>query len=438
MLGKLNQLSIFYLIRNKSIQNFIFLFLIQSSNILVSLIAMPILIQAIGVDQFGLVNLSLSIIFLFNVLVSFGYNLSGPREIALSQSSYSLMGEKLSEVLASKLVLAIISFFLLLFLGNGLGFFKEYRWLLLWSTVLLFSEATTTTWFFQGKENMKLVALFNILGKLCYLFLLVWLIKDPTQSFLANFLLGSTALITNLCLLVYIHESLSIKLVLPGFKKIWQSWKENIMLFFSGLAAHFAVNGGLIVLSFFASAQVLGLYSLAERIAMVLRIVPTLITQAAYPKASKLYEQDRNSFYRFVKKVQLSSLGSGFAISMSIYGLAPQVIRLLSGDTLTSSIDFLRVLAFLPFLASMNISNMLIILVTDQKKVLFNATWTFCLYMLSASIILTHLFGGMGLAFSLLSTELFIFGISLFLLNTKSTIIIHGFYRALFSSRSHS
>jgi O-antigen/teichoic acid export membrane protein len=438
MLEKLNQLPFFHLFRNKSIQNFIFLFLIQSSNILVSLIAMPILIQAIGVDQFGLVNLSLSIIFLFNVLVSFGYNLSGPREIALSQTSYSLMGEKLSEVLASKLALAVISFFLLLTLGNGLGFFKEYRGLLLWSTVLLFSEATATTWFFQGKESMKLVALFNILSKLCYLLLLVWLIKDPPQSFLANFLLGSTALITNLLLLVYIHGSLSIRLVLPGFKRIWQSWKDNIMLFFSGLASHFAVNGGLIVLSFFASAQVLGLYSLAERIAMVLRIVPTLITQAAYPMASKLYEKDKNSFFRFVKKVQLSSMGSGLAISLIVYGLAPQVIRLLSGDTLTSSIDFLRVLAFLPFLASLNISNMLIILVTDQKKVLFNATWTFCLYMLSASIILTRLFGGMGLAFSLLSTELFIYGISLFLLNTKSPIIVHGFYRALFSSHSHS
>ena len=171
---------------------------------------------------------------------------------------------------------------------------------------------------------------------------------------------------------------------------------------------------------------------------MVLRIVPTLITQAAYPTASKLYEEDRNSFFRFVKKVQLSSLGSGLAISLSIYGLAPQVIRLLSGDTLTSSIDFLRVLAFLPFLASLNISNMLIILVTDQKKVLFNSTWAFCLYMLAASIILTRLFGGMGLAVSLLSTELFIYVISLFLLNTKSPIIVHGFYRTLFSSRSHS
>ena len=66
-------------IRNKSIQNFLFLAFIQSSNVLISIISMPLLIQSIGVDQFGLVNLALSVIVLLNILVVFGYNLTAPR-----------------------------------------------------------------------------------------------------------------------------------------------------------------------------------------------------------------------------------------------------------------------------------------------------------------------------------------------------------------------
>ncbi|MEX2511822.1 MAG: oligosaccharide flippase family protein [Cyclobacteriaceae bacterium] len=427
----------FHLIRHKSIQNFIFLFLIQSSNILITLIAMPVLIQSVGVEQFGLVNLSFSVILLFNVLVSFGYNLSGPREIALSQQENSMMGQKLSLILTSKLVLAAISLTLILFFGVGFGFFKEYRILLFWSMVLLFSEATSTTWFFQGRESMQVVSMTNVFSKLLYLFLLVWLIQQPFQSYLANFFLGITGLISNLLLLVYIHGGLSIRLKLPGWVRIWQSWKDNLMLFFSGLASHIAVNGGLIILSFFASAQILGLYSMAEKIAMVLRIVPTLITQAAYPTASKLFVQDQKHFHFFLKKVQWTSLIFGLGISMLVFILAPQIIQLVSGNKLETSIRFLRVLAFLPFLASFNISNMLIILVTDQKKILFNSTWSFCLYMLGASILLTHYFGGLGLAFSLLTTEIFIFGISVLLLYAKSPTLIHQFYRVLFSSYRH-
>ncbi|OYX17964.1 MAG: polysaccharide biosynthesis protein, partial [Algoriphagus sp. 32-45-6] len=82
MFEKLNQLIPFgSFIRNKSIQNFLFLAIIQSSNVLISIISVPLLIQSIGVDQFGLVNLSLSVIILLNILVGFGYNLSAPRQV---------------------------------------------------------------------------------------------------------------------------------------------------------------------------------------------------------------------------------------------------------------------------------------------------------------------------------------------------------------------
>ncbi|NDE61061.1 MAG: flippase, partial [Cyclobacteriaceae bacterium] len=65
--------------RNKSLQNFLFLALIQSSTILISIISMPLLLQSIGAEQFGWVNLSFSVIIVFNILVGFGFNLSAPR-----------------------------------------------------------------------------------------------------------------------------------------------------------------------------------------------------------------------------------------------------------------------------------------------------------------------------------------------------------------------
>lgn len=437
MLDKINQLPFFYLIRHKSFQNFVFLFLIQSSNVLISLISMPILIQSIGVDQFGLVNLAFSVVLLFNVLIGFGYNLSGPREIALMQENRNQLGFIFSKILLSKLLLALISLVLIVLMGLIAGFFEGYRTILFWSAILLFSEATATTWFFQGLEKMKLVSLANVFSKLLYLFFLVLFIQQPSHSKLANFFLGGTAFATNILLILYIHRYLTVRLVFPGLKEIWHSWKENLMLFLSGLASHVAVNGGIIILSFFAAAQVLGLYSLAERIGMVLRIVPTLITQAAYPNASKLFVQDKNRFYLFLRKVQVSSTALCLLITLGVYFLAPQIIYLMSGDKLADSISFLRILAFLPLLASLNISNMIIILVTDQKKILFDATWTFCLYMIISAVFMTHFFGGEGLAFALLSTELFVFIISALLLKSKSPFIIERFYGSLFGSLHH-
>jgi PST family polysaccharide transporter len=68
MFEKINLLIPFgNFIRNKSLQNFLFLVLIQSSTILISIISMPLLIQSIGVEQFGLVNLALAVIIIFNI-----------------------------------------------------------------------------------------------------------------------------------------------------------------------------------------------------------------------------------------------------------------------------------------------------------------------------------------------------------------------------------
>jgi len=70
MFEKMNLLIPFgNFVRNKSLQNFLFLALIQSSTILISLISMPLLIQNIGAEQFGWVNLSFSVIIVFNILV---------------------------------------------------------------------------------------------------------------------------------------------------------------------------------------------------------------------------------------------------------------------------------------------------------------------------------------------------------------------------------
>src|SRR5690554_2414520 len=94
--------SFYFLLRHKSLQNFIFLLIIQSSNVLVALISMPLLIQAVGVDQFGLVSLALAVVFLANVAVTFGYNLSGPREIAINQENKEALSAVASKVLDRK------------------------------------------------------------------------------------------------------------------------------------------------------------------------------------------------------------------------------------------------------------------------------------------------------------------------------------------------
>lgn len=429
MFEKLNLLiPIGNFIRNKSIQNFLFLAIIQSSNVLISIISMPLLIQNIGVDQFGLVNLALSVIILFNIVVGFGYNLSAPREVAVNQGDKSVLSHLVSNVFSAKILLASVATLSILIGIFGFNLFQEYRIILALSVLLLFSEATLPLWFFQGMEKMKLISIANIFSKLLYLMGIVLFIHSPDQSQWVNFMMGVFGLIINLSLLFYIHQFLGIRFYRPEISAIVKSLRDNVLLFFSNLASHISINGGLIILSFFSVAETLGMYSLAERVVMVLRLFPALIIQAIFPNSSRLIKEDPISFFKFLKKVYLRVLVAGACLSMATYWSAPWVIRVLSRSELKESVDYLQLLASVPFLACLNIGNVILLLVSDLKELLFRASWMMCLYMVVVSAFLTSAMGGIGLCIGIISTEVVVFLICLVLLYRHNRMLIHGFY----------
>ena len=428
MFEKLTLLPLSNFIRNKSIQNFLFLGIIQSSNVLISIISMPLLIQSIGVDQFGLVNLALSVIILLNILVGFGYNLSAPREVAVSQQDKESLSHLVSNVFSGKIILAAIATILILVGAFGFNLFQEYQLILVFSSLLLFSEATLPLWFFQGMEKMKLVSIANIFSKLLFLMGIVLFIHSPEQSQWVNFMLGFFGLCINLMLLFYIHVFMGIKFYQPELSAIVRSLKDNLLLFFSNLASHISINGGLIILSFFSVAETLGMYSLAERVVMVLRLFPALIIQAIFPNASKLYQADPVRFYKFLKNVYLRVLLAGIFISAGTHFAAPWIIKVLSRSDLQESVMYLKILAAVPFLACLNVGNVTLLLVADLKELLFKASWMMCVYMIIVSAILTYYFGGIGLCFGIISTEIIVFLICLVLLYRHEKNLVHGFY----------
>jgi O-antigen/teichoic acid export membrane protein len=428
MLEKIAFFPFITLIRNKSVQNFIFLAIIQASNVLISLITMPLLITSLGVDQFGLVNLALSVMVLANIFVSFGFNLSAPRDVAINQKDKSALSNLVSNVFAGKLFLATVATVFILISIYGLDLFEEYQTILVFSLMLLFSEATMPLWFFQGMEKMKLISIANIFSKLLFLMGIVLFIHNPDQAKWVNLLLGGSALSINLLLLTYIHYEMEVTFYLPDFKKIIQSIKSNTLFFLSILASHISVGGGLIILSFFENANMLGMFSLAEKIGLVLRMFPALIVQAVYPNASKLYEQDRNAFYVYVSKVSKWALLIGLLISLSTFLAAPFIIQILSKKILPEAVAFLKILAFVPLLACFNIINVILFLVKNQKNLMFDSSWQMSLYMVTASLILTHFYGGIGLSFALISTEVVVFLICVglnFKYNKQETIMLY-------------
>lgn len=84
----------------------------------------------------------------------------------------------------------------------------------------------------------------------------------------------------------------------------------------------------------------------------------------------------------------MATLAVGILIILGVQLTAPFIIQLIAGETLGNAVLFLKILSFIPLASGLNLGNMLMILVTEQKKVLFHSTWVFlfiCWWLLFSS-----------------------------------------------------
>ena len=237
-------------VKNAFFKNFFNLSLNQGINILVAIIVTPILFQNLGESEYGLVNLAFSIVMILSIIVSYGYHLNGPKRISLL-NTIEKKKELINEIISLRISLAFITTVLIYFLITFSNFFIGYENVIMFSLVILYSEALHPIFYLQGENNLSILAVTNAISKLIYVALIILLIKNPDDSFLVNLLFGGVLSIVYLVFWLSIFLKNNIRFAWPKADKIIYRIKENFDFFFSSIAGHISIHGGIIILSNF-------------------------------------------------------------------------------------------------------------------------------------------------------------------------------------------
>jgi PST family polysaccharide transporter len=388
------------------IKNFFNLIINQGINILIALLATRILFSTLGEAQYGLVNLALSVVLLSSITVSYGYHLNGPKRIALFRDESAKKETLINEIIVTRIIIAIGMAIILFCLTYFFGFFKSYATLLYYSLILLFSQALFPMFYFQGNDKIAWASLVNAFAKGAYLLLIVLFIKRPENATYVNFLFGITALIVYIVTWIIIYKKEKIKWVWVSIHNIKKRFVENFQFFISSIAGHVSIHGGLIILSNFVNNSVLGEFALAQKIALLMRMVPVFFTQAILQKASILFKSDKAEFKRYVNLIFIIGLSITFAMGLIAVIFSKWIIFLLAGSQVLYSETILKILAFIPFMSMLNFNNMIKILVDEKKHLLTKATWLTAIVMLILATIGGYYYGGYGLSIALVITEI--------------------------------
>jgi len=398
-------------------KNFINLSLNQGVNIISTLIYTPILFQILGEDHFGLIQLAFSVVVILSIFVSYGYNLNGPIKIVQSQEAKK---ENLiiSEILNLRLTLSVLVFVIsipFLYLNSN----SIYQKILIFSYIILLAEALNPLFYLQGINKLLPQSILNFFSKSIYIVLIVLFINNAEDAFLANFFYGIS--ISFLFLIFWMKLFLSSKTFNYSFslKKIILNFRENLHLFISSTSTHFTVNGALIILSLFVSNHELGRFSLAYKVAFILRMIPVFFIQSILQHATKIKDRTKEELHKFLSNYFKFGLLTTLIIAIITCFFSDFIIEIFADEKIDYSSKILSLLSFIPFLAMLNFKNVVYMLINDLKSKLNKATFYTLLFFLINSLILTNIYGGYGLAYSLLLTELFSFLIHYFLINRK-------------------
>ena len=392
--------------RGTFIKNFFNLIINQVVNIFIALLATRILFERLGEVQFGFVNLALSVVLLLSISVSYGYHLNGPKRIALFRDEFKKKQILINEIIVTRIIIAISIAIFLFCLTYFFGFFKPYSTLLYYSLILLFSEALFPMFYFQGNDKIAWFSLINIFAKGAYLLLIVLIIKTPNDAIYVNFLFGFTSFLVYIIFWIFIYKKEKIKWVWVSIYNIKKRLIENFQFFISSIAGHVSIHSGLIILASFVNNTVLGKFALAQKIGLLMRMVPVFFTQAILQKATILFEKDKIEFKIYVNRIFVIGLVITFLMGLMVIILSKWIIFLLAGSYVVYSENILKILAFIPFLSMLNFNNMIEILVNEKKYLLTKATWITAIIMLILAIISSYYYGGYGLSIALVITEI--------------------------------
>jgi len=394
------------LFRGTFIKNFFNLIINQVVNIFIALLATRILFERLGEVQFGFVNLALSVVLLLSISVSYGYHLNGPKRIALFRDESKKKQILINEIIVTRIIIAISIAIFLFCLTYFFGFFKPYSTLLYYSLILLFSEALFPMFYFQGNDKIAWFSLINIFAKGAYLLLIILIIKTPNDAIYVNFLFGFTSFLVYIIFWIFIYKKEKIKWVWVSIYNIKKRLIENFQFFISSIAGHVSIHSGLIILASFVNNTVLGKFALAQKIGLLMRMVPVFFTQAILQKATILFEKDKIEFKIYVNRIFVIGLVITFLMGLMVIILSKWIIFLLAGSYVVYSENILKILAFIPFLSMLNFNNMIEILVNEKKYLLTKATWITAIIMLVLAIISSYYYGGYGLSIALVITEI--------------------------------
>lgn len=353
-----------------TVVSFMHLSMIQGTNVLLQLFLIPIILRKVGLSEFGFIMLASSYAALVSILINFGSNQSGIKDIALYKDDqkdlslpfYTIYYTRLLFMVLSTLVFALISYWVLPAKTSA------HFWI---AQMIILSELFNPFFFFVGLQQLKMYNLINLLSKLLSLVLILVFIKESNDSLGVNFLIGFSQTVGYLFLFIFIIKRHRLYQFKVSLAQIRQYIQQNIYLTGNNFCVQLQQSVFLFSLSGIGNATLLGAYSLCDKIVWSSRMVMISFFNAIYPKAVLIFKNDPQKWFQLKKRLNIAI---GIILSVAaicLYFAADILVKLIVGHPDSLSSLFIQSIALVPLVIGLNLLNVAELFLKNQYSSIF-------------------------------------------------------------------
>ncbi len=404
-------------VSNQIIKNLLSLTSAEVISKIIALVTAAYLGRVLKPEGFGILGFATAFVSYFLLMVNFGFDTYGTREVAKDESKKTKL---VNNILSIRILFAIgwyiIFSIIVLLIEKPL----EVKIVLLITAINLFVNAISINWFFMGIEKMWLIAIRQIMTNLFSLLGIIIFVRKENDLIIAAGITMLSALINSIWLLKIFHtkfNKFSFELDKEYLRLII---KESLPLVFSSFMIAIYYNLDMVMLGYMKTVNDVGIYSAAYKIILVGIIPFTLILNSFFPSLSKIGLSNSLEFKNIIKQYAFLMISSGIIIAAIIFFNAAEIIKIVFGNQYAAAKVPLLILALNLLVISINIlfGNPLI---TWGKQKQYSIAIAFgAVTNIVLNILFIPRYSYIGASFATLMSEVVVF-IGVFYLFNKNT-----------------
>ena len=384
-------------------------------NILTPLITLPLVVRALGNEGMGKIAIASSILSYFMILGPSGLTSYGNKVIA-KENMIENLTTSFNRVFNLQLLYTTISVFAFLIYVSFFGF--NLRVILMVSLLQLFASYFDFTWFFYGINEIKTIAIRNIIIKVLGIILIYFFVRTTKDIYNYFWILGGSSLLANLSVFFVIKKSVDFKSVKLNFRISKEELLSSLFIVFPLFIMALYTNiDRFIILGYLKNFDSVGVYDVGMKFISIFAILIISLRPLMISKISN-NSNDINKIEELVYK----SISLVFYISIPIcillFANIESFISLFLGAKFVESAFIIQILSIQILFTGIGdvFVNQILISIGQEKKVIM-IMCVLCLLLVGLYVVMIPIFGVYGAAMGSVIAHFLILFLEFYLVN---------------------